>query len=143
MTWKPRGTHMTALITLRNVHKPAAISLFLCLMLVPVLAFAQGEGSISGMITDATGGAIPGTSVTVKNLETGAARTTVVGDDGRYDVPLLPVARYEVTAEIRGFQPSKRQVTLVVGARAVVDFTLKVEDLQEAVQVEEALGEVT
>src|SRR5215813_2838328 len=133
---------MIALISARNIYT-AALLLALFFLAIPVAALAQGEGSISGTVTDATGGAIPGTSVTVKNLETGAVRNLIAGDNGRYDAPLLSIGQYEVTAELAGFQPSKRQVTLVVGARIALDFTLKVQELRETVEVQEVLGEVS
>ena len=79
----------------------------------------------------------------MKNLETGAIRNLIAGEEGRYEAPLLPVGQYEVTAELAGFQPSKKQVTLVVGARIPIDFTLKVQELREIVEVQEAPGEVT
>jgi hypothetical protein len=120
-----------------------AFFLILFLLIVRVPAFAQGESSISGTITDTTGGAVPGTSVTVKNLETGAVRSLIAGGDGRYDAQLLPIGQYEVTAELAGFQTAKKQVTLVVGARIAVDFTLNVQELREAVEVQETAADVS
>src|SRR5215468_6758339 len=134
---------MIAHIPARATDKAAVLLLTLFLMAVPTLSLAQGEGSISGSVIDATGGAVPGASITVKNLETGAIRNLIAGDDGRYEARLLPVGQYEVTAELAGFQPSKKLVTLVVGARIPIDFTLKVQELREIVEVQEALGEVT
>src|SRR6516164_7131919 len=119
---------MNALISARNTHK-GSLFLTLCFLMIPIMVFAQGEASISGTVTDTTGGAIPGTSITVKNLETGLVRNLIAGDNGRYDAPLLPVGQYEVAADLAGFQSSKRQVTLVVGARLALDFTLKVQEL--------------
>src|SRR5215467_4613191 len=114
---------MIALIAARNAYKYLLLLAFLFIV-VPSAALAQGEGSISGTVSDTTGGALPGASVTVKSLETGAVRSLTVGDNGRYDAPLLPIGQYEVTAELPGFQPSKKQVTLVVGARLAIDMTL-------------------
>lgn len=100
-------------------------------------AWAQGEASISGTVSDSTGGVIPGATVTVRNLETGAFRDLITNDSGTYDAPLLPIGRYEVTAEKTGFQRTTRtEVLLVLGQRASVDLTLPVGAVQEAVQVE-------
>lgn len=126
----------------RKPYDFAALFLILFLLTVRVPAFAQGESSISGTVTDVTGGAAPGTSVTVKNLETGVVRNLISSGDGRYDAQLLPIGQYEVTAELPGFQPSKKQVMLVVGARLAVDFTLSVQEVREAVEVQETAAEV-
>jgi hypothetical protein len=125
------------------VHKINAILVLLFLTLIATSAFAQSDGSISGVVTDSTGAAVPGVSLTVKNIETGAVRNLLTSDTGRYDALLLPVGQYEVTAEMAGFQPSKKQVALVVGARTTVDLTLKVEELKEAVEVQDSAAEVS
>jgi hypothetical protein len=57
---------------------------------------------------------------------------------GRYDAPLLPVGKYEVTVEQSGFRKETRTgITLVLGQRAIVDFKLTVGEIQQTVQVEE------
>src|SRR5437879_12534641 len=68
----------------------------------------QTGASISGSITDLTGGALAGASVTVKNLETGAVRTIAADEAGRYIASALEVGRYQgrageegVSAEVR------------------------------------------
>lgn len=114
------------------------VALFLLLAgLVPSNARAQGEAAISGTITDSTGSGIPSAAVKVANVETGAVRTVAADDAGRYDVPLLPVGNYEVTADKIGFRSTKTAITLVLGQRAVVNLTLSVEEVQQTVQVQE------
>jgi hypothetical protein len=99
--------------------------------------FGQGEASLEGTISDATGSAVPGATLKVKNVETGALRTVTTDQSGRYEAPLLSVGSYELSAEKAGFQTSKAKVTLVVGQRATVDVMLAVEELQQSVQVQE------
>ena len=112
-------------------------------------AFSQAQlttGTISGSVTDPTGAVVPGATVTVKNLATGIARTTTAGENGRYEVPNLPVGDYEVTAGMTGFQTSVRSgIALTVGRTAVVDFGLQVGEVTQAVTVtgEVALVETT
>src|ERR1051326_7553553 len=67
-------------------------------------AWAQGEASISGVISDGTGSALPETNVTVRSEETGILRRAVTDLSGHYDISLLGVGSYEVTAEKTGFQ---------------------------------------
>src|SRR5260370_23952490 len=68
----------------------------------------QIGASISGTITDLTGGALPGASVTVKNLETGAVRIIAADEAGRYIASSLEVGLYEVRAETEGFSAEDR-----------------------------------
>src|SRR5258708_9255348 len=99
----------------------------------------QIGASISGTITDLTGGALVGASVTVKNLETGAARIIAADEAGRYIASSLEVGMYEVRAEKEGFSAEIRTgITLAVGQQAEVDLTLRVGQLQDAVVVTEA-----
>ena len=98
----------------------------------------QTGASISGTITDLTGGALPGASVTVKNLETGAARTITADEAGRYIASSLEVGLYEVRAEKDGFNAEVRTgITLAVGQQAVVDLSLRVGQAHDAVVVTE------
>ena len=98
----------------------------------------QIGASISGTITDLTGGALAGASVTVKNLETGAARIIAADEAGRYIASSLEVGLYEVRAEKEGFSAEVRTgITLAVGQQAEVDLTLRVGQLQDAVVVTE------
>ena len=103
-----------------------------------VAARAQGAASIGGVVTDATGTAIPAAALKVKNLETGAVRSVISGQDGRYEAPLLAVGSYEVSGEKTGFQEAKASVTLAVGESATVNLTLPVAQLNQVVQVEES-----
>jgi hypothetical protein len=101
-------------------------------------ARAQGECSISGSVTDATGSVIPRATVKIINTETGATRSTLTDDSGRFEAPLLAVGSYEVTADQAGFSPSMRIILLVLGQHATVDLTLPLGKLREAIQVEPA-----
>jgi hypothetical protein len=98
----------------------------------------QIGASISGTITDLTGGALPGASVTVKNLETGAVRIIAADEAGRYIASSLEVGLYEIRAEKEGFSAEVRAgITLAVGQQAVVDLTLRVGQVQDSVVVTE------
>src|SRR5215472_15103286 len=81
------------------------------------LAFAQvTTGTISGIVQDASGAAIAGASVTVKNLDTGTNRTVTTDSGGRYNAPDLPLGNYEVQAQQSGFQTEARiGINLTVG----------------------------
>jgi hypothetical protein len=66
-------------------------------------AHAQVVGQIQGTVTDAQGGVLPGVSLTLRNTETGAARTTVSESDGQYRFAGLQPGTYALKAELQGF----------------------------------------
>ena len=102
-------------------------------------AFAQSQsinGTIEGTIVDAQGAVLPGVSVTVTNLDTGASRTVVTNESGLYRAPLLPLGTYRVSAELQGFRTYEQTgIILSAGRTAVVDVKLVVGQLQETITV--------
>jgi hypothetical protein len=93
-------------------------------------------GSISGTVHDASGAAVVGAHVTVKNQETGAVRDLVSDSTGAYSAPSLAVGRYQITVEKQGFSTrSETGINLVVGQSAVIDLSLAVGALQQQVSV--------
>jgi Carboxypeptidase regulatory-like domain len=113
-------------------------SALLLAILVAAPAWAQGEAGISGTVTDQSGAAIPEAAVNVINAGTEAVRAVKTDQEGRYDVPLLPIGNYTVTAEKSGFQSkSKTGITLTVGQRATVDISLPLGAVSQTVTVTE------
>jgi Carboxypeptidase regulatory-like domain len=106
--------------------------------------WAATGGSISGTITDANGGVIPGATVTVRNLDTTITQTTTSNGEGFYAFTNLPVGRYELEIIDKGFKPYKRTGLVIdVNTQLRVDQQLTIgEQSQElvvsgtAVQVE-------
>jgi hypothetical protein len=97
---------------------------------------AQDNGSINGVVRDASSAAIPAARVQIKNLETGTQRIVQTDEDGRFHAPSLPVGRYEVVADKLGFRPERRTgIVLVVGQRAELDLTLSVGNVYQFVEV--------
>jgi outer membrane receptor protein involved in Fe transport len=99
------------------------IPLFVLLaILVPFGAFAQSStGTISGNVTDASGGALPGVTVTATNTATSVARSVVSNATGHYEIPLLPPGVYRALAELSGFQPVHALLNINVGTSATFD----------------------
>lgn len=125
--------------TIFSVHRAAfyfAVIAVLAGLQVPPSARAQSVGSIWGSVTDSSGAAIPGATVTIKNSENGRTRTVVTDQTGRFDTLALPVGRYEIAAARTGFRSkSANGVTLVVGQREEVSLTLEVGDVRQTVEV--------
>lgn len=68
-------------------------------------AYAQGTtGDISGLISDQTGAAVAGVSVSIKNQDTGVEREVIANESGIFTVRLLPTGKYTVTVSVEGFK---------------------------------------
>ncbi len=93
------------------------------------LASAVHGQSVTGSIFGSAP-AQEGTTVVVKNLETGLTRTLPVDSSGRYRVPSLPVGRYKVVLERNGTEVGVRdEVAVTVAGGTQVDFAGKGEEL--------------
>jgi hypothetical protein len=94
------------------------------------------QGTILGTVRDSTGALIPGSTVTVRNVETGFTRTGTTEANGSYRFPALSVGTYEIRAQQEGFQAELRtNVALTVGQEAVVNFSLQVGAITQTVEV--------
>ena len=65
---------------------------------------AQTSGEITGLVTDSSGAAVAGASVTVTNKATGATRKVTTNSEGLYSFPSLPPGVYELKVEQTGFK---------------------------------------
>jgi len=101
----------------------------------------ETTATITGVATDQSGAAVPGVSVTAKNLNTGASRTVVTNEIGLYTALQLPVGTYEVVFELAGFQTvTMRNIELHVNDRLKLDARLGVSGIAEQVEVIAASG---
>ncbi len=103
----------------------------------PAFAQSQGaNGAIEGTVSDSSGGVLPGVTVTITNLDTGASRTVVTNEKGLYRAPLLTLGKYSVVAELQGFKKFEGSgIQLSVGRTAVVNATLTVGQMSETITV--------
>src|SRR5262245_1172589 len=123
-------------MTLKSVLWVALAWFFLC---VGVAWSQDTTATILGIVTDSSGGVLPGVSITIKHVDTSQTRTMTSGEGGRYRVPVLPPGRYEMTAQLSGFQSVLRSgITLTVGQEALVNLQMPIGNLAESVTVEGA-----
>jgi len=81
------------------------------------VAYGQSAvtGAVSGTITDASGGVIPGAQVVVTNTGTDAKQTVITNAEGRYTAGLLQPGTYKITATSAGLKSDTLEVTVVIG----------------------------
>src|SRR5213592_930345 len=110
-----------------NVFRRPVTLLFLMLV-VSIPAFAQlSTGSLSGTVTDPSGAAVAGATVTATQTASGRSLVTVSTDAGLYAFPNLDVGPYMLTVEIAGFKKlSRPSIVIAISTKSVVDVTLEV-----------------
>jgi hypothetical protein len=94
------------------------------------------NGQIEGVVTDATGAAVPNASITVRNIETGTERQITSDENGVYRAPLLPLGTFRVTVEAPNFKRLVREgITLSAGQSATVNLGLETGDVSATVTI--------
>ena len=93
---------------MQRLFRAACIALAIALA-APAAMAQQTTGNISGRIVDDQGAAVPGVTVTGKNVQTGFTRTDVSDGEGIYRLTALPVGTYDITAELQGFIEGREQ----------------------------------
>ena len=118
--------HVTALLV--------SVAFLLC-----STTFARAQGStstLSGVVTDASGGIVPGATVSVRNVATGVTSETTSSLTGTFTVPALDPGTYTVTVSLSGFKVAViTEVRLTTGAVTEVKPVLTVGGLTESVEV--------
>src|SRR5882672_2431554 len=115
-----------------NLTRKAA--LFVILLCNPV--HAQSTASIEGQVNDPRGAILPAVEITVVDREIGLSRVVVTDDDGRYQIPALPVGSYRIEVRARGFQTQIVEgTTLEVGRKVTQNFQLQVGDVSQVITV--------
>jgi hypothetical protein len=110
--------------------------LFFCLPVFSQLNY----GRVFGGITDQTGGAIAGATVTVIDVERGVSRPLTTDAAGEYSASSLLPGTYTVRVEAKGFQSVERQnILLEVGQDLRVDLALQPGEQTQTVTVTESL----
>ncbi|MEZ5345427.1 MAG: TonB-dependent receptor [Pyrinomonadaceae bacterium] len=113
------------------------LSAFVIALATVISAFAQsGTSSISGVVTDQTGAAVPGATVTISNTATGFTRNTTTSNDGSYSFPGIPPATYKLEVEAGNFKKAvNNNVQALVDTKATADIALEPGDVTAVVDV--------
>ena len=117
--------------------------LFVCLsvflILSTVVQAQEVTAAISGAVTDSSGAALVGAKVTARDLDRGTLFPTTTNSEGLYNLPRLPVGRYEVRVEASGFQSAlKSDVVLQLNQNARIDVQMQVGNVSQSVEVTSA-----
>src|SRR6267154_2953947 len=125
---------------IRTMKNAACFLAFVVLVFSPLLlvtAHAQVAGAtLSGTVSDQSGGVLPQAAIAIKNIATGITRTSATSTAGFYSVPNLLPGSYEIRASAQGFSTELQTgITLTVGEQQVLNFTLQVGQIAQTVEV--------
>jgi hypothetical protein len=121
----------------RTLLRVLVVMLACCDAMLAASAFGQStSATVSGVIVDETGAAVPDVVVTIINVGTRLQRETKTSKEGQFLIPLLPPGRYTLTATREGFTPLEaRDVVLNVNDQVTLRLRLKVAAVGEQVTV--------
>jgi len=107
-------------------------------VILPAAAFGQAAGtaSVQGTVTDPTGAAVPGATVTLRQTATGVTRATTSDGAGVYAMPNFPVGPYSLSVTASGFQGFTQTGVLEVGNNISIDPHLQVGSASEHIEVQ-------
>src|ERR1700687_4595989 len=113
---------------LRLAYAAVLMSSFFGLLLIAAMpASAQVDrGAIEGAVTDPTGARLSNAQVTLTNRDTGQSVRITTDDEGNYNVKLLKIGTYSVSATKQGFETTVQAgVDVAVNQSVRVDLVLK------------------
>ncbi len=122
------------------IHQRIACAALLFL-LAATSTWAQGggasqTGTIDGRVTDASGGLLPGATVTIASPALIGQQTTVTSESGAYRFPAVPPGAYAITYELPGFATLTREgIQVALGFTATVNVQLALASVQESITV--------
>lgn len=113
-----------------------AIGVLIGALFSTLLSFGQITGDLLVNVSDQTSAAVPGATVTIKNLDTGATRTATTDAVGQVRISQLSVGRYEVKVAHPGFSATSQNTDVQSGNVGTVSITMSVAAATEQVVVE-------
>ena len=106
------------------------------LLLASALQAQVATGTILGNVTDTSGAAVPGATVTATNVDTQFSRSTATDESGQYALRLLPLGNYKIEVALDGFKTfSQTGLVLELGRNARIDATIEPGTVAESISV--------
>ena len=123
-------------LSLRGIPTVVALALLFQLVAKPVAWAQTGTAALVGDVTDTQKQVIPGASITLSNIGTGASQTTVSDERGTYRFGSVQPGRYNIRVELSGFKTAViERVELQVDSIARQNIALEVGGITETVSV--------
>ena len=136
--------NLLVIVRPRSIYSLLLTLALFCVFQLPVIAQSGTAGTLTGVVRDPNGANLPGVSVAVRNLGTGATRTTTTGEDGHWTLPGLPIGTYEVTYESTGFKKLVRdRVEVEASVPRTLEDKLEVGEIGVVINVSDGAALIT
>ena len=97
------------------------------LTVAPIAAAQETRATISGVVLDPSGAAIPNVRITLTEIRTAVKASATSDSVGNYIIPFLPPGEYEIQAEVAGFQSLVRKgIRLAPSDHPVLDLKMEI-----------------
>ena len=133
---------LSKLFPFRKLQRVAAPLLLLAFALSGSTLFAQGYGAVSGTVTDPSGAAIPGATVTATQVDTGRQTTVTSSQTGTFVFTTLPPASYTFKVTAPGFQLYQQSATLQANQSLTLSPKLAIGATSQTIEVSAAPPQV-
>ncbi len=118
-----------------SFRRPQVFLMALAVWLSMGILSAQ-QATVQGVITDSTGGRIPGAEIKVTNVANGTSQSVLTNDEGFYSIPFLTPGTYRLEVSLTGFGTARRDnLKLDVDKTARVDVELQIGEMAQTVEV--------
>jgi hypothetical protein len=115
-------------------HLVLRLSLMALVLTTPVAA-QTGLAIVTGIVSDQSGGAVPGVTVTATNQATSIAYTGVTNEAGNFVITSVPIGAYIISVDLQGFKSVQSTVTLSAAQTARINFKLELGAVEERIEV--------
>ena len=127
----------------RNSHariSRSLVGILIMILLAAASTFGQDvTAAITGVVTDPSGAVLAGATVTAKDTDRGTTWKVQTNSDGVYNLPRLPIGRYEVRVEQAGFQTAVHTpFSLELNQTARIDITMAIGQVSQQLEVTSA-----
>src|SRR5712664_3989304 len=126
---------------LTKILAPLVVIVFSLSLTVSIYSQVTGA-TLSGTISDPSGGVIPGAQISIRNTATGISKDFQADSDGYYTAPNLAPGTYEVRVTAKGFSTVVSTVTLAVGAQQQLNIPMRVGETTQTIQVTQAAPQI-
>ena len=118
--------------------KSLVLAVLFCLIATtPAFSQATADGAVVGVVTDASGAAIPGATVTASNKASNTERSTTTNSAGEYRFDLLPPGSYVIRAVASGFSSTATSpLSLQVGSTITANMPLQPGGVNTTIEVQ-------
>jgi len=119
------------------------LCLAFCLALAPSLWAQNPTGTLTGRVTDESGAALPGITVTATSPALQGTRVTTTQNNGDYKLGFLPPGTYQVTYELEGFKSAVREVKISAAQATTSDIRMELGVVTEEIVVTGQQGAIS